>query len=377
MRFDNKTTKQLATKVTLGELSGVTTGAHEGANVTIFKSDDPEEIMKNMFLQAVANMETKDEIYSVINKVWDYTDALYDAAYDIIKNIGDHPDPIASFGEILDSFGSVVTSLKKNAKDEVAKAELKKIVNKDSLKVMRIIKDSNTAVSATPLKKEDEEMATKEENEVQAKEISRLSKALAIAVALGSMSDTQKSYHANLDEASQTAFASMSAIEMDSAISKSQEADPIAYTARDGEVFRKSDGERIIKMVKRQDATDEENERLQKEATDTRLTKAAADTMGHLPGEVADKAAMLKAIETITDLDQRGRISKIIASQNEGMGELFSESGGTQTAKQSASANEQLDNMAKAHQEKEGGTFDQALDAVCQTSEGATLYAQI
>ena len=377
MRFDNKTTKQLATKVTLGELSGVTTGAHEGANVTIFKSDDPEEIMKNMFLQAVANMETKDEIYSVINKVWDYTDALYDAAYDIIKNIGDHPDPIASFGEILDSFGSVVTSLKKNAKDEVAKAELKKIVNKDSLKVMRIIKDSNTAVSATPLKKEDEEMATKEENEVQAKEITRLSKALAIAVALGSMSDTQKSYHANLDEASQTAFASMSAIEMDSAISKSQEADPIAYTARDGEVFRKSDGERIIKMVKRQDATDEENERLQKEATDTRLTKAAADTMGHLPGEVADKAAMLKAIETITDLDQRGRISKIIASQNEGMGELFSESGGTQTAKQSASANEQLDNMAKAYQEKEGVTFDQALDAVCQTSEGATLYAQI
>ena len=375
MRFDNKTTKQLATKVSLGELSGVTSGAHEGANVTLFKSDDPEEIMKNMFLQAVANMETKDEIYSVINKVWDYTDALYDAAYDIIKNIGDHPDPIASFGEILDSFGSVVTSLKKNAKDEVAKAELKKIVNKDSLKVMRIIKDSNTAVSATPLKKEDEEMATKEE--AQAKEITQLKKALAIAVALGSMSDTQKSYHANLDEASQTAFASMSAIEMDSAISKSQEADPVLYKARDGEEFRKSDGERIIKMVKRQDATDEENEKLQKEATDTRLQKAAADTMGHLPGEVADKAAMLKAIETITDLDQRGRISKIIAAQNDGMGELFTDTGGVQTSKQSATANEQLDDMAKAHQEKEGVTFDQALDAVCQTTEGAKLYAQI
>ena len=92
MRFDGKDNKQKATVMKMDELSGVTVPAHGGATVSLMKSGDIEEMKKNLFLEAVEHMELQDEIYDIIWKVWDYTDALHDVALDIMYNQEKYPN---------------------------------------------------------------------------------------------------------------------------------------------------------------------------------------------------------------------------------------------------------------------------------------------
>lgn len=374
MRFDGKTTKQKATYVNLEELSGVTIGAHTGADVTIIKADK-DELAKNLFLQAVQNLEVQSEIRDVIYKIWDYTDAFEDAAYDIVWNIEKYPDPVASFTEVLQSFGGIVSSLKKNKDDTEAKSELAKVVKKGSLKIMKLIRDSNEAVPATTPKKETE-MSKTDTKVTDDAAVEAMQKQIVLLTALSAMSDMSKSHYATLDDAGKEAFAKSSVSAQELAVTAAADADAIVYTAKSGDVFRKSDDERMIAMAKREDAAIEKTAKLEAEAQDSRLAKQASIELSHVPGEEVDKIAMLKAIDTIGDVEQKSRIMSILAAQNGSMVKAF-EVQGTQVAKTKADANADLDTMAKAYQTEHSVPYTQAYDAVLCTSEGAALYAAI
>lgn len=374
MRFDGKTTKQKATYVNLEELSGVTIGAHTGADVTIIKADK-DELAKNLFLQAVQNLEVQSEIRDVIYKIWDYTDAFEDAAYDIVWNIEKYPDPVASFTEVLQSFGGIVSSLKKNKDDTEAKSELAKVVKKGSLKIMKLIRDSNEAVPATTPKKETE-MSKTDTKVTDDAAVEAMQKQIVLLTALSAMSDLSKSHYATLDDAGKEAFAKSSVSAQELAVTAAADADAIVYTAKSGDVFRKSDDERMIAMAKREDAAIEKTAKLEAEAQDSRLAKQASIELSHVPGEEVDKIAMLKAIDTIGDVEQKSRIMSILAAQNGSMVKAF-EVQGTQVAKTKADANADLDTMAKAYQTEHSVPYTQAYDAVLCTSEGAALYAAI
>lgn len=374
MRFDGKTTKQKATYVNLEELSGVTIGAHTGADVTIIKADK-DELAKNLFLQAVQNLEVQSEIRDVIYKIWDYTDAFEDAAYDIVWNIEKYPDPVASFTEVLQSFGGIVSSLKKNKDDTEAKSELAKVVKKGSLKIMKLIRDSNEAVPATTPKKETE-MSKTDTKVTDDAAVEAMQKQIVLLTALSAMSDMSKSHYATLDDAGKEAFAKSGVSAQELAVTAAADADAIVYTAKSGDVFRKSDDERMIAMAKREDAAIEKTAKLEAEAQDSRLAKQASIELSHVPGEEVDKIAMLKAIDTIGDVEQKSRIMSILAAQNGSMVKAF-EVQGTQVAKTKADANADLDTMAKAYQTEHSVPYTQAYDAVLCTSEGAALYAAI
>ncbi len=108
--------------------------------------------------------------------------------------------------------------------------------------------------------------------------------------------------------------------------------------------------------------TQEEEERA-KELLETRAEKE----LSHMQGSVADRAALLRAIEGIEDDEQR-KAALAALKLPEGL---------TTEKALSGSANAELDAMAKAYQAAHTGvTVEAATAAVLRTSEGAAIYAK-
>ena len=379
MRFDGKTTKQIATKVNMDELSGVTQGAHAGALVGIIKTDDVEEMRKNLFLQAVENMELADEIYDIIWKVWDYTDALYDVAMEIVYNLDKYPNPGEAFAEVLKSFAGLVSTLKKNEKDEEAITAVTDFVKADKLTVLKIVRDSKQADSAANPSKEIEIMKTKDElaAELVLKKAADDAE-LARLTALSKMSDKQKSHNDSLSDKESVSFLKMDSAAMDTAIADKEAGNELVYTSKStGHKFYQSDDVRMIDIAKQADASVEKACKLEKAAEVTRLEKQAETEMGALPGDTEVKVALLKAIDAgITDVVMKGKVMKMIAAQNVGHHKA-EEIQGHNLEKKRGDANQELDDLVKAHASDKKINYNDALAAVCATPEGEALYERI
>lgn len=380
MRFDGKTTKQVATKVNMDELSGVTQGAHAGALVGIIKTDDVEEMRKNLFLQAVENMELADEIYDIIWKVWDYTDALYDVAMEIVYNLDKYPNPGEAFAEVLKSFAGLVSTLKKNEKDEEAITAVTDFVKADKLTVLKIVRDSKQADSAANPSKEIETMKTKDElaAELVLKKAADDDAILMRLTALSKMSDKQKSHNDSLSDKESVSFLKMDSAAMDTAIADKEAGNELVYVSKStGHKFYESDDVRMVDIAKQADESAEKSSKLEKAAEVTRLEKQAETEMGALPGEIEVKVALLKAIDAgITDVVMKGKVMKMVNAQNKGHHKA-EEIQGHNLEKIRGDANQELDSMVKAHATDNKISYNDALSAVCETEEGLALYEQI
>ena len=115
-------------------------------------------------------------------------------------------------------------------------------------------------------------------------------------------------------EQRQTAF--------DSAVAKRESADPVVYTADDGTEFRKSHDPLLVKMAQERDEDRRELAKM-RDASETSELEKRAGELTHLPGTIADKVEMLKAIDAIPNEEARTRSIEALKAQNESMSKAF------------------------------------------------------
>lgn len=219
-------------------------------------------------------------------------------------------------------------------------------------------------------------------------------------VALGAGS--RRTYFDGLSKSDGDAFLAKATSEQDAEVDRvakaALEADPVVYTTDDGTEIRKSDGALAVKQAKDNDDLRKRLASAEANTADTALEKRANDELGRLPGTVAVKKALLKAVGGITKRDDEGNevadtetitgIQAIFKAANDTFDSVLSKGLGTEVGLAAADiaeggddasgAEAQLDALAKKHQEANSGmSFAKAYDAVTKTDEGRALYNQV
>lgn len=159
-------------------------------------------------------------------------------------------------------------------------------------------------------------------------------------------------------------------------VRKAAEADPVVHTTSEGLEIRKSDGDVVLALAKSNDKLTAVNTKLSGAAENASYEKRAETELKHMPGDVATRAAMLRAVDGIGDEAQRKSAHDSLKAQNEDMGKAFDTvgHGGTPAP---GSPDDELDSLAKAYQKDHSDlTYEQAYVAVTKTEAGGELYAK-
>lgn len=218
----------------------------------------------------------------------------------------------------------------------------------------------------------DEALAAKD------KEIETFKIDLAKAMAVAGLNDAEKVHYFTLKGDDQAVFLVKSADERQAVINAiakaAAEKDKVEYTAVDGTEFRKSDDPRLVQMAKDRDEDRAALKKSQEETADLNLRKRAEE-LEHLPGDVETRVAMLKAIDGIEDADKRKSALDALKAQDAGLAKAFQTVGVAGGSVEPGSPNDELNNLAKAEQDKHPElTFEKAFAAVTNTPAGAALY---
>lgn len=198
---------------------------------------------------------------------------------------------------------------------------------------------------------------------------------LEIAKQLGALSDAEKAFYNDLSADDQTAFLKMGSDERSQKITKSQDADPVEYTAKDGTEFRKSAGAVVISLAKRNDELAKQLAVTKASERQATFRKRADSEFGDLAGEGDVKAAIVEAVEGIADENVRKSAFETLTAANAAMTKNFEPLGASGEADSDAS--KQLDNLAKAYAKEKEVSFEKAYTAVLETKEGIALYQEM
>lgn len=199
---------------------------------------------------------------------------------------------------------------------------------------------------------------------------------LAKAKAIGSLTDAEKAHFAKLAPKEQDEFLAKSAEQRGQDLQKSADGNAVIYTSADGLEFRKSDDPRLIEMAKRADADRKLAREAQQAVVDQTFGKRAETELSHLPGEQPVKVALLKALETISDEATRKGALELLKANNTAMQAAFAKAGTTAAPAAGATANDQLEVLAKKYSIDNKVDILKARVAVLDTPEGAALYEQ-
>ncbi len=249
----------------------------------------------------------------------------------------------------------------------------------------KLAEEENKAAGDEPGKvgNKEDTMTDKTQNDAAAADkatIEELQKKLDRANQVGTLNDADTAHLATLKEDAQGDFLAKSADDRKAVVDElakgAAEADPVVYTTMDGLDLRKSVGEAFVAMAKSNDTIRKENETLRTEREQDALEKRAETDLKHIPGDVKTRAAMLKAIDDIKDESVREAAHNALKAQDEALSKAFEAVGHGGTVVPGSPADE-LEQLAKAHQEKNPGvTYEAASAAVLKTERGANLYAK-
>lgn len=223
---------------------------------------------------------------------------------------------------------------------------------------------------------EDPSMTTKTTDPT---EVEKLRAELDQTKKLLELNDSQRAHLAKLADGARAAFLAKSAAErqaeVDAETRKAGDADPVVYvstvTKRE---YRRSAGEELIELAKRADASDALAKANAEAATSERCEKRAQAELPKYPGDLKVRAAIVKALETISEEAVRKAAFEAIAAGNTALGGTFEKRGvlGGAPVADKASAVAKLDELAKTRQREKGGDYFDAYDAV--KGENPELY---
>lgn len=215
---------------------------------------------------------------------------------------------------------------------------------------------------------------------VTAEQLDKLTKDLARATALAGLNDAQKAHLNSLDAAGQESFLGKSAADRAADMAKSAGDNPVVYTDRDGNSFRKSDDQRLVAAAKRADLAWARSEAMEKRAKTAELEKRAGDELGRYPGSTAAKVALLEKLDELPEA-VRAEVSQLVKAGNEAIG-MFGQTRGSQAPVPSFGKDidpmAEIDRLAGEVQKSNPGmTIEKARVKVLETPVGDALYAKV
>lgn len=340
MRFDGKNTKRRAKSMRITELSGVTLGAHEGADVTIMKFQDQnaEQLLKSVYTDTLREEVTEDAVYEHLEPMWQMNRALRESAETILLD-------------------STITD-----KQAALRESVMEYLN-DVLSLFSITEEAVTMAN------ENKELETVQSDLIKAQaEVERLT-------LVSKMSDASKAHYDSLtDDAAKADFLKLSADDQKAIVKMSQVEDE-TYTTATGAVITKSQAGGMFDTLKSQDVE------LRKLRDEQNFTKAREEVVAAIPNVPGEATAKVKAWQGLSALptEQREYITSTLKAADElwkaRKAPAGDPNGGDETdiAK---SADAKLQKLVDDHMTTHKVNKSAAIKAVMNTTEGAELYAQ-
>lgn len=341
---------------TLSAVALTSRGANPQANVTFYKSfvKPTEEISKDEDVEKRLILSEANEGHTHLIRINDYSKV--EMGGDTGWTMGhDHPF-------VIDDNGNVTIG------------EAHGHTHQYLTNISDLMKVDETADNGN-LSKEESNMGDQEKAVDNSAELETLKTALALAVAMGTLTDTHKAHYNALDEGAKEVFLAKSLDERDLVMTAIKSDNPEVYKSLDGTVFFKNDDPRFVKMAKEGDETKAELKKAQDKAEGLSLTKRATDEFSNLPGKVDTHIALIKAVDTIEDEEIRKAVEATLKAHNDSMNSIFKGVGTTEVSKEADNANDEMDRLAKAHQQAnpETGYID-AYDIISKANP--ELYAE-
>lgn len=404
MRFDGKSNKQRARTFKLTELSGVTTPAHTGADVTIFKaaSDDgaiyaynPKDGEPKLRIDDAAHVSgaiaalgqkgfrgqkveiPEADLPGVIARVraaWrkfhpDMTDE-------------DMPQAIRKFSDVTKSiFTDELDKLvrEKNMQlrtqpvwdtiwtNEQALRESIEEAAKQDMPVQPIIAEFVMSLAQSLLTNEDPAMSA----ELQ-KQLDEATAQIGVLTAEAGMSDAQKAYYGTLDETAKASFRALDNTTRDVMVDTAKSADEVVKI-NGAEIRKSAVGAATFEVLKAQQAT------IAKQAEDAEVAKfetlAKSADFEALPGEVTAKGVALRAIDALPEV-AKAAITSMLKAGSEAMKARHTPVG-HKVDLEGMSAQDKLDSLSKAYAKEHNCSVESAMVKVMDTPDGAELYKLI
>lgn len=228
---------------------------------------------------------TVEDFMSVLRAMWSNADVVMMSA---MGKSSEEIDDMVKKAQTLEQATAQIADLEKKI-EELTKASSDASVNKE-------LQDQVTALTA---------------------KVGELTKSLEDEAVKAGMSDAEKEYMRGLGADAQRAFRGMSAADRKKKMGKSADEETLTFKGR---TIRKSaENADMFEMMK---AQNEEIERAQKAADAERDARKMADyqqmaksSYGKLPGTDAEKAAVLKGIETLSDDVQSTLVKMLVAGE--------------------------------------------------------------
>ncbi len=154
-----------------------------------------------------------------------------------------------------------------------------------------------------------------------------------------------------------------------------QEKDPVVYTTVDGVSMRKSAGETMIALAKSNDGLRKRLDASEAVVLQKNFEERVSREIPNLPGTISDRAAILKAVDSMPDQHRVGAMN-VLKAQNSAMAKAFDTQGvTTRTGDNDSSPVVKLEAMTKTLVSKNPGLSNEAaFSQVLTTPEGQRLY---
>lgn len=323
MRFDGKTNKQRALTFNMTELSGVTSPAHTGANVTIFKMGDLTESYKSVFLQAVADQELQHKLDLQTRIVWDTIWQNECALRDALRVAAETAQPFEPV--IIDYVASLARSLL-NHEDNNMSAELQKQLDEATVKISTL-------------------------------------------TALVGMNDAQRAFYDKLDDVAKASFRTLDNTTRGVMVEAAKISDEV-LKVNGVDILKSAVGDATFQVLKNQQVVIESQREESEVAKFTALANSAEYVA--IPGEPVAKSQALRAIDALPD-SVKSTITAMLKAGAEAM-KSRNTPAGAKVELDGMSPQDKLNALAKGYAEKNGVTVEMATVKVLETPEGNELY---
>ena len=346
--------KIILRKIEINEISGVDNPAQEGARMVIMKRSEGKVEKGHGDLADVLTSEVEGHQHGIDFGVYDGGLSVYVSYARGPDDEGGHDHPIVRNADGTYTMGVVAGHTHTIDQGAMSQAVLALLAKN---------------------KKEGDTMADKP-LETQLKEAQDL---LKVANAVIVLKAEERTYFDKLDEEGKKKFLVKSGDDRKAEIAAAEKAvtdsDPVVYTTMDGVELRKSAGEALLAMAKSNDTIRKENQELRDKTDQDALEKRAEKELKYMPGDLATRAAMLKAIDGIEDSAQREAAHNALKAQNESMSDAFKTHGRGGQA-DPGSPQSELDTLSKSYAVEHKVSEAVAFTKVLETEKGKELYSK-
>jgi len=401
MRFDGKNNPQRAKTFKLTEVSGVTTPAHTGADVTIFKSADvtyaytPEDGEPKLPINdaahvgaAIAALGPKGfrgnkveipeaDLPGVIARVR----AAWRKFHPDLDD-DEMPETIRKFGDVFK--GIFVDELDRQSRQQnmylrmqpvwdtiwqtenVLRRSIEVAAEQDS-DIQPIIADYVMSLAQSLFTIEDPSMSA----ELQ-KQLDEANTQIGVLTAVAGMNDAQKAYYATLDDTAKVSFRALDTTTRDVMVSTAKAADEVVKI-NGTDIFKSAVGASAFEVLKAQQTL------IEKQAEDAQVAKfetlAKSAEFEPLPGELTAKTIALRAIDSLPEV-AKAAVNAMLKAGSAAM-KARHEPAAARVDLEGGTAQDKLDQLSKALADKDGISIESATSKVLSTAEGKALYKLI